>query len=221
MKIVLVGGIMFVIGFCLILLTKNEQAVINNTVQNSVEQKPDYPTVSLVQPNKALATSLISVKGTVEKIPWDLFDPVPAKSNSPLLQGDEILTHAKSAAGIEIQGQTSILLAENTDISLSSLVGERVLINQKSGTVDFSVQSGAVPLNVITGKSLLEIASGSVRIIIAKNTIDISVIKGAAKLGYVDRTDNTKTWQLRDGQNAVINTATRRVTTKGTLLSGN
>ena len=224
MKFIL-GMFLFILGLTVGLIIQSGQ--LNNFhLQNtqlilSPTPIPSSQTpVTLLQPDQALDSKLISLNGQVKKIPWDKYDPISITAPSKLLQGDEIITDANSAAKININNEININLEENTDLEMSSLVGTRVLVKQKNGEIEYILTNNSIALNLVVGKCLLEINSGKFKVKYLNQKININTDSGQAKLGYYQgSTDTTKIWQITDGESFNLNVANGKITTDAQLVT--
>lgn len=207
-KTILIGITGIVGGLLTIVILNFAIQKYNNPATPLPKVFPTPTPVLWIQPSQALASTLYEIKGQVERIQWDKLDTEVAATGSALFQGDELFTGANSQAGVKLGDQINITLDENVNLELSSLVGSRVTLRQRTGEITYRTNQ---ELNIVAGRSLVKTNTGQLSITIADRQTTILVISGNATLGYNDNSDTTKVWQLVPQSSVLINDITGQV----------
>lgn len=171
--------------------------------------------VYLQIPTKGMTTRLAALMGTVNVIPWDSPDEVPATAGSTLVQGDAVVTKANAKAKIIIESGGELELDQWTKLTIASLLEETLSVRQDGGTSVFTMNK---PLSVRLKSALVEVENGQVRTTVAGNTIRIDTLSGSARVAYVDVSGKTKVWRIAIGRWVSIDDGRRRVRTNGVLV---
>lgn len=180
-------------------------------VQRTSEFIPTESTFSLEPPKSAVTGTLKLTNGEVLQKTRIAEDFGEATAGGSILQGESIATK-KGSASLVFEDIGSLFVGNNTEVAAVNLVPQENVFQQKSGTIQY--ESGLLyPISVRALHALCEI-NGSTTISILGASITVRVTSGSAKLALVDTNNNTKVWNLSEGQLATINDSTRRVSVR-------
>lgn len=162
-------------------------------------------------PSESLAGRLISVKGKVEKEPRekDKFEEVGV--GEEVLQGEKLATGEKSRATVEFPDFIRISLAADSEVDFVSLLPSNFLVHQTLGEVNWKVLQENEPVSVRSLHVLFTFPSGESKVVVEGEKIEVKVLSGEAKFALVNLDNKTHVWELKSGQEALIDNSQRRV----------
>lgn len=164
-------------------------------------------------PADALKGKLLLINGSVKKEPREKNDFEDVNIKEEILQGEKLATGKKSQAVVEFPSFATVNLGSNTEIGFINLIPANFLISQSLGSVTYELLQDA-PISVRSLHALLTIKSGKSEFTVNGETISVKVLSGAAKLALVDLENKTHIWEIKKGQQVLINDSQRRVEIK-------
>ncbi len=193
----------------LILLARSWQ------IQRQAAQKTFEPQVTEVQlppPRQAQTGILSQVQGGVNLHLAVADVPQPASESATVTEGDVLATTTGSAQ-LTFPEFAILEAGRLTSFSFTSTKPDSFLVNQKSGSVTTSLLNPSSILSIRGLHFLLELQSGIVTTEIddIAKTATITQSEGQSRLGQIDTENNTKTWTLGAGQQAMIDDLSRSV----------
>lgn len=165
-------------------------------------------------PADALKGKLSLFKGDVKKKPRDKEEFKDVNVGEEILQGERIATGKKSQAIVEFPNFLRVNLGSDTEIGFNNLIPANFLISQSPGSVTYELLRDATPISVRSLHVLLTVYSGKSEVVVSDETITDKVLSGQAKLALVDLENKTHIWEIKEGQQALVNDAQRRVEIK-------
>lgn len=175
---------------------------------------PQQSSFVLKPPADALKGKFSLFKGEVKKKPRDKEEFKDIKVGEEILQGEKIATGKKSQAIVEFPNLVRINLGSDTEIGFNNLIPANFLISQSSGSVTYELLQGDTPISVRSLQALVTINFGKSEVTISDETITVKVLSGKAKLALVDLENKTHIWEIKEGQEALVNDTERRVEIK-------
>lgn len=175
---------------------------------------PQQSSFVLKPPSDALKGELSLYKGDVKKKPRDKEEFKDVNVGEEILQGEKIATGKKSQATVKFANILWVNLDSNTEIGFINLIPANFLINQSLGSVIYELLRDDTPISVRSLHALVTINSGKSEFTISDDTITVKVLSGAAKLALVDLENKTHVWEIKEGQQALVNDTQRRVEIK-------
>lgn len=165
---------------------------------------------SLNPPAKALTGTLTITKGKAEKLSRTGNAYEEASTGAQILIGESVATKENSLASVTVNGLVTVILESKAELVFANLFTENMLLLQKAGKATYDVATEK-QLSVRTLHALVSITSGSTTINIIDTDMSVSVKTGSAKLALVDMDNNTRVWNLKEGQRATIDDTAREV----------
>jgi hypothetical protein len=175
---------------------------------------PQQSLFVLKPPSDALEGKLLLSNGNIKKKPRDKAEFNKINVGEEILQGERIAASEKSKAVIEFINLVKINLSSNTEIGFNNLIPANFLLSQSSGSVDYELLRSDVPISVRSLHTLVTINSGNCAITADQETITIKVLAGSATLALVDLENKTSVWEIKEGQEVLIDDVQRRVEVK-------
>ena len=171
---------------------------------------PQLSTFSLNPPARAVTGTLTITKGNAEKLSRTGSVYEEASTGARILIGESVATKENSAATVSVNGIVTASLESKAELVLANLFAENMLLLQKTGKISYDVTSGK-QLSIRALHALISITSGSTTINIIDTDMSVSVKTGSANIALVDTDNNTRTWNLKEGQRANIDDTARKV----------
>lgn len=137
-----------------------------------------------------------------------------ASTGAGILIGESIATKENSAATVSVSGIVTAFLKSKTELVFANLFAENMLLLQKTGQITYDV-APEKQLGIRALHALISITSGSTTINIIGTDTSVSINTGSAKVALVDTDNNTRVWNLKEGQWISINDTTRNVVLVG------
>lgn len=175
---------------------------------------PQQSSFVLKPPADALKGELSLFKGNVKKKPRDKEEFKDVKVGEEILQGEKIATGKKSQATVEFPTLVRVNLGSDTEIGFNNLIPGNFLISQSLGSATYELLQDNVPFSVRSLHVLLTVYSGKSEVMVSDETITVIVSSGKAKLALVDLENKTHIWEIKEGQEALVNDTERRVEIK-------
>jgi hypothetical protein len=176
------------------------------------EQKPytaTHVTIETQPSRSAVRGAVASASGEVSKYPRSSIASVSAAIGDPLLQGEEIENGETGESVMTFPDMVTLIAGNKADVSFVSTVPQAIIFNQFNGEVVYSVNTGnRIAVKVL--HSLIEI-TGDVKVAVKDKLIQISVVDGIAKIGYLDKNNDTQVREYGGETNFVFNDGTRTV----------
>lgn len=169
---------------------------------------PQISTFTFTPPSQALSGILTSTNGHVEKLSRNENEFKEASQGATILLGESVATKTKSDATVTIANFAKIQFGPAAEVNFANLFSDNMVLQQKSGDIRYSTTK---PLSIRALHTLISITSGTTIINIIDTDISVAVQSGLAKFALVDTDNNTRTYQLSEGQWANINDTTRKV----------
>ena len=175
---------------------------------------PQQSAFVLNPPADALKGEFSLFKGDVKKKPRDKEEFKDINVKEEILQGEKLATGKKSQAVVEFLNLVRIDLGPDTEIGFNNLIPASFLISQSLGSVTYELLQGDTPISVRSSQALITINFGKSEITVSEETITVKVLSGKVKLALVDLENNTHVWEIKEGQEALVNDMERGVEIK-------
>jgi len=175
---------------------------------------PQQSSFVLKPPSDTLKGKLSLFKGDVKKKPRDKEEFKDVNVGEEFLQGEKIATGKKSQATVEYANILRVNLDSNTEIGFINLIPANFLISQSLGSVSYELLRDDTPISVRSLHTLVTINSGKSEVTVSDETIAVKVLSGKAKLALVDLENKTHIWEIKEGQQALVNDTQRRIEIK-------
>jgi hypothetical protein len=168
----------------------------------------------LKPPSDALKGKILSINGSVKKEPREKNDFEDVDIKEEILQGEKLATGKKSQATVEFANLAKVNLSSDTEIGFNNLIPATFLVSQSLGPVTYELLQDDTSISVRSLHALVTINSGKSEIIVRDETITVKILSGTAKLALVDLENKTHVWEIKEGQQALVNDTQRRVEIK-------
>lgn len=198
----------FIVGFITVLVGRSMQ------IQNIPAFSPQTSTFSLTPPAQALSGTLTITKGKAEKLSRTAPAYEEASTGAKILIGESVTTKEHSAAAVTIPNIVTTIFGSTSELVFANLFAENMLLLQKTGQITYDV-APEKQLGIRALHALISITSGSTTINIIGTDTSVSINTGSAKVALVDTDNNTRVWNLKEGQWISINDTTRNVVLVG------
>ncbi len=165
---------------------------------------------SLNPPAQALTGTLTITKGKAMKFSRTGSEYEEASTGAQILIGESVATKENSAATVSVNGIATAVLESKAELVFANLFAENMLLLQKSGKITYNVNPEK-QLSARTLHALISLTPGSTTINIIDTDMSVSVKTGSAKVALVDTDNNTRVWNLKEGQRANIDDTAREV----------
>jgi hypothetical protein len=155
-------------------------------------------------PSESLQGSIATVSGSVIWLSRTAAKPVKLTSLRSIQQGEELSTGSNGQAVIKIQNDTSLLLLQNTHVSIIQLLPENFVFVQDKGSVRYE-NTIQVPVSVKSFGLITLITKGIVTVTVdPKNQkVTVAVVKGIIKEAYEDAQNTSNVLTVNAGQTFV------------------
>jgi hypothetical protein len=176
------------------------------------QQRPAFvsqtSTFLLEPPAGAIPVNLTTSTGTVEQFVRENTEYTQATPGGMIRQGESIATKLGNAI-ITLADSGNITLRNNSQISFIHLLPNSIVLWHRAGAIEYEVNS-MNPFSIRTLHALVELWGDAV-ISTDDPIIKIQLNKGTAKVAIVDADNNTKIWNMTEGQLLRIDDDTREV----------
>lgn len=180
----------------------------------SISFTPQLSSFILKPPSDALIGKLILSNGDIKKKPRDKEEFNTFNIGEKILQGERLATGKKSKAVVEFSNLVSINLGSDTEIGFNNLIPANLLLRQLSGIVTYELLRDDAPVSVRSMHALVTINSGTCAITANQETVTIKVLAGSTTLALVDLENKTGVWEIKKGQEALVDNIQRLVEIK-------
>jgi hypothetical protein len=155
-------------------------------------------------PSSAAVATISALFGDVQKRDFQTGEPGPATESGILVQGESLFTGELATASVSINNQIQISLEPQTEINFVSLMPGKMLFKQPNGLATYT---NSLPDVSISVRSLGELIlfTGSVRIDTTDGIITINQLSGKSDIAFVDNSNITNIYHLKEKQRAIIN----------------
>ncbi|MCL5798231.1 MAG: hypothetical protein M1366_05505 [Patescibacteria group bacterium] len=179
-----------------------------------IKEKPFIPRtldITLTPPAASRQGTIIEISGDVKLQPFDKDSFSAASTSAKIVLGDAILTGYQSSALVSFTNYADLKVGAETELVFSNLTPNQFLFWQKSGTVSYKA-SGGEKLAVRSLNSLVSL-SGEAKITtdIYSGTVSTTDLQGSAVIGYEDKDNNTKVYNLSQDKKAVYDNSSKTV----------
>jgi hypothetical protein len=175
---------------------------------------PQQSLFVLKPPTDALKGKILLSNGDTKIKPRDKEEFNKINVGEEVLQGERIATGEKSKTVVEFPDLVSINLGSDTEIGFNNLIPANFLLSQSSGLVTYELLRDDAPISVRSLHTLVSINSGNCAITTNQETVTIKVLTGSATVALVDLENKTGVWELKEGQEALVDDIQRRVEVK-------
>lgn len=177
-------------------------------------------------PLRAVTGSISDLVGDVKKdarfVP-DLIAITATDSAQMLtiLSSEGLITGPESSVTVTFPNLVTVKLEANTQVAFDSPFPDAFLIRQSRGNVHLIQQNPATTFSVRAFHFLFSFSGGNATISLdeTKKTATITLDGGSGKIGMIDLSNNTKTWDVAGPGTAIIQDKKRTVTVESTAPS--
>ncbi len=214
MKNIILVIVFFIIGFASVWIlqyirhSRNAYSPITTT-----EQSPALsPTPFILNPpSQSVNATLTILHDKVMQLTRTVDSYQNATSGGQILTGESIATDENGIAVATVSGIVTTTLNPNAELAFANLFPEDLVLEQKSGKIQYDVVDTGRPASVRALHTLVSINSGTTIINVIDSDMSITVKTGSAKFALVDNDNNTHVWNLTEGHRANIDDPTRSV----------
>lgn len=199
----------FVVGLVLVLIVRATQVYLHQDPAFI----PQTSTFKFQPPKQAVQGMVSAVSGEVKKQSRDKENPEDLKLYDRVLQGETVNTAQTSTVRIGFTDIAAVEIGEQTDLSFVSLIPAQFLLVQSTGKITYQVLKNH-SVSIRSKHLLVVLSEGKMRLSIneASGQQDLVMLSGTAKIGLVDKENETHGWNLKQGQRTVIDDEERTVT---------
>lgn len=197
MRIIMGVGVIF-LGFISVLLFRYIQA------RSASPFTPQQSTFILAPPTQAITATITQTTGIVEHLTREADDYQEATPGGAVRQGESIATKNGTAL-ITLGNLGTVSLMNNAEISLVHLIPDSLMFLHKAGSIDYKTDTSIRVLHAFVQ------LSGDATISVRGPIVTVLVTQGTAKLALVDIENNTKVWEITQGQSVIVNDETRTI----------
>jgi hypothetical protein len=162
----------------------------------------------LLPPTESLTGQVATVSGLVRVQVRENEADQTVEINRVLVDGETLITSPSAILTVNFNQVFQVTLGENSQLSLSNLIKDSLVVQQRAGESIYHTAANQ-QLAIRVGRLLVLLDSGEAKITQTDDIAAIQVIAGQAKIGFVDKSNQTQAYEVKAGQTAEFNLAKR------------
>jgi len=201
-------GVIAVWGFQYIRHTNNSYTPTSMTSQSPAVSPTPF---ILTPPSQSVSGTLTILHNKVTQLTRTNDSYQDATPGGQILTGESVATDENGIAVATVSGIVTATLNQNAELAFANLFPTDMVLEQKSGKIQYDVTDSGYPMSVRALHTLVSINSGTAIINVIDSDMSITVKTGSLKFALVDNDNNTHVWNLTAGHRANIDDPTRSV----------
>lgn len=161
------------------------------------------PTMTFAVPRDSLTGELTAVEGDVGIFKRGEQDFQDAQVGDTFVIPESLRTGSNSSVTVTFPDMGSLVLGEESNIASVSLLRSNMTMEQRAGTVAYTVDNPDEPISVRYTGAVIQIA-GSAVVSMDTNTATVSVTQEQTTIALLGSDNNTKVRTLETGMTAIV-----------------